>query len=111
MPTNRPRTSAKNEPGEFDRFTDFMRRLVAVPHSEIKAKLDAEKLTKEQKRTSKVRVFQSLHPIPKPHCPVCKMDIDVSQASYGEPLSICHGTVTVNTVPGTLVCTLDFCTS
>jgi hypothetical protein len=50
---NRPNPSCKNEPGEFDRFTDFMRRLVAVPHSEIKAKLDAEKLIKEQKRTSK----------------------------------------------------------
>jgi hypothetical protein len=53
MPTNRPSPSAKNELGEFDRFTDFMRRLVAVPHSEIKAKLDAEKLIKEQKRTPK----------------------------------------------------------
>jgi hypothetical protein len=51
MPS-RPSSPAKNEPGEFDRFTDFMRRLVAVPHSEIKAKLDAEKLIKEQKRTS-----------------------------------------------------------
>jgi hypothetical protein len=56
MPTNRPSPSAKNEPGDFDRFTDFMRRLVAVPHSEIKAKLDAEKLLKEQKRTSKASV-------------------------------------------------------
>jgi hypothetical protein len=52
-PTNHPSNPVKNEPGEFDRFTDFMRRLVAVPHSEIKAKLDAEKLIKEQKRTSK----------------------------------------------------------
>jgi len=33
-----------------DKFTGFMRRLMAVPHSEIKAKLDAEK---EAKRTSK----------------------------------------------------------
>lgn len=41
--------SAKNEHGS-DRFTDFMRRLVQVPHSEIKAKLDAER---EAKRTSK----------------------------------------------------------
>jgi hypothetical protein len=32
-------------------FTDFMRRLVQVPHSEIKAALEAEK---EFKRTSKV---------------------------------------------------------
>jgi hypothetical protein len=33
------------------KFTNFMRRLVAVPHSEIKAKLEAEK---EAKRASKV---------------------------------------------------------
>ncbi len=38
-------------PGDFNKFADFMRRLVAVPHSEIKAKLDAEK--KAKKRTSK----------------------------------------------------------
>jgi len=31
-------------------FTDFVRRIVSVPHSEIKAKLDAER---EAKRTSK----------------------------------------------------------
>lgn len=47
---NVPIPSAKIETGSFDRFTDFMRRLVAVPHSEIKAKLDAER---EAKRTSK----------------------------------------------------------
>jgi len=35
--------------GNFDRFTDFMRRLVAVPHSEIRAKLDAEKAAKKRK--------------------------------------------------------------
>ena len=51
---NHPKTSAKNTEGDFDRFTDFMRRLVAVPHSEIKAKLDAEKRAK--KRTSKASV-------------------------------------------------------
>ena len=51
MPTNRPKPSAKNEPGEFDRFTSFMRRLVAVPHSEIKAKLDAEKRAKARKKS------------------------------------------------------------
>jgi hypothetical protein len=33
------------------KFTDFMRRSTAVPHSEIKAKLEAEK---KAKRTSKV---------------------------------------------------------
>jgi hypothetical protein len=36
-------------PDDFNRFTDFMRRLVAVPHAEIKAKLDAEKAAKKRK--------------------------------------------------------------
>lgn len=41
--------SAKSE--TFDpKFTDFVRRIVSVPHSEIKAKLDAER---EAKRVSK----------------------------------------------------------
>jgi hypothetical protein len=32
--------------GEFDKFTNLLDRLLSVPHSEIKAKLDAEKATK-----------------------------------------------------------------
>lgn len=48
--SNHSKPSAKNEQGDFDRFTNFMRRLVAVPHSEIKAKLDAEKQAKKQRR-------------------------------------------------------------
>ncbi len=53
----RPTQSAKNVRGDFGKFTDFMRRLVAVPHSEIKAKLDAEKQAKKlrSKRTSSSR--------------------------------------------------------
>jgi len=43
-----PKSSAKNEQGDFGKFTNFMRRLVAVPHSEIKARLDQEK--RERKR-------------------------------------------------------------
>ena len=50
---NHPKPSAKNIDGDFDRFTGFMRRLVAVPHAEIKAKLDAEKAAKKRKRTPK----------------------------------------------------------
>lgn len=46
--------------GSFDRFTDFMRRLVAVPHSEIKAKLDAEKAGK--KRRSKPSASRASRP-------------------------------------------------
>jgi len=49
----RPTLSAKNESGEFAKFTNFMRRLMAVPHSEIKAKLDAEKRANMRKRKSK----------------------------------------------------------
>lgn len=45
-----PSQTAKNVSGNSENFTSFMRRLVQVPHSEIKAKLDAEK---EAKRTSK----------------------------------------------------------
>jgi hypothetical protein len=44
----KPIPSAKNEYGDFDKFTNFMQRLVAVPHSEIKAKLDAEKTAKKR---------------------------------------------------------------
>ena len=47
---NRSKPSAKNDEGDFARFTDFMKRLVAVPHSEVKAALDAEKQAKAAKR-------------------------------------------------------------
>ena len=50
----KPNLSAKNETGDFDKFTEFMRHLVAVPHSEIKAKLAAEK---KAKRTPKPSAF------------------------------------------------------
>jgi hypothetical protein len=45
-----PISPAKDVQGDFAQFTDFMRRVVAVPHSKIKAKLDAEK---EEKRKLK----------------------------------------------------------
>jgi hypothetical protein len=35
---------------QFGKFTEFMTRLVAVPHSEIKAQLDAEKKKRASKR-------------------------------------------------------------
>jgi hypothetical protein len=47
---NQPTSSAKNDTEEFDRFKDFARRVVSVPYSTIKARLDAEK---EAKRTAK----------------------------------------------------------
>jgi hypothetical protein len=48
-----PKPSSQNAAGDFDRFTNFMKRLVAVPHSEIKAKLDAEKRAKKRKKAKK----------------------------------------------------------
>lgn len=48
---------------EFDRFKDAMKKLMAVPHSEIKAHLDAEKAAKRLKRTrkSKYAAFRELN--------------------------------------------------
>ena len=34
---------------EYNRFDNFMTKLLKVPHSEIKAKLDAEKAAKKRK--------------------------------------------------------------
>jgi len=45
-----PVPSAKNTTGDFDAFTDFARRVVSVPHSQIKAQLDAEKAAKTDVR-------------------------------------------------------------
>jgi hypothetical protein len=38
---------------EFRRFTGLVDQLLAVPHSEMKAKLDAEKLAKKRKKARK----------------------------------------------------------
>jgi hypothetical protein len=46
----KPKPSAKNESGDFERFSNFARQILSVPHSEIKAQLDAEKAAK---RTAK----------------------------------------------------------
>lgn len=51
-----PTAPAKNETEEFDRFKDFARRVVSVPYSTIKARLDAEK---EAKRTAKASSFRA----------------------------------------------------
>jgi len=46
------KSNRKTSP-EYDKFENFMKRLVAVPHSEIKAKLDAEKRAKQRKKRAK----------------------------------------------------------
>ena len=47
----------QNKNQEFQNFDRTMRKLMSVPHSEIKAKLDAEKAAKKRKpkRTSASR--------------------------------------------------------
>lgn len=51
-----PTIPAKNSTEEFDRFTDFARRVVSVPYSTIKARLDAEKEAKRAAKASSSRV-------------------------------------------------------
>ena len=55
----KPTHSAKNVQGDFGKFTNFMRKLVAVPHSEIEAKLDAEKLAKARKQKAASRASRT----------------------------------------------------
>ncbi len=43
----------KRSSDEYDNFERTMRKLLAVPHGAIKAKLDAEKKAKRRKRASR----------------------------------------------------------
>jgi hypothetical protein len=47
-----PPNGATAPGSETDRFKDFTRRILSVPHSEIKAQLDAEKAAKKTSKTS-----------------------------------------------------------
>jgi hypothetical protein len=52
--------SAKDVTGDFEKFKDFARQILSVPHSEIKAQLDAEKAAKRTpKSSSRVSVSRS----------------------------------------------------
>lgn len=51
--SNHPKSSAKNETGEFSKFTNLLDRLLSVPYDKIKSELDAEK--ERKKRASKHR--------------------------------------------------------
>ena len=52
---NHPTDPAKEITGNSGVFTDFMRKLMQVPHSEIKAKLEAEKAAKRPPKRSASR--------------------------------------------------------
>jgi hypothetical protein len=49
---NHPKSPAKNPTGDFSRFTEFARQILSVPHSEIKAQLDAEKAAKRTPKSA-----------------------------------------------------------
>ncbi len=52
--------SAKDVTGDFEKFKDFARQVLSVPHSEIKAQLDAEKAAERTpKSASRVSVSRS----------------------------------------------------
>jgi hypothetical protein len=44
-----PISPAKDAQDDFAQFTEFMKRLVAVPHSTIKARLEEEKQAKKKR--------------------------------------------------------------
>jgi hypothetical protein len=41
------------KPSEYQNFANLAAKLLAVPHSEVKAKLDAEKAAKKRKKPKK----------------------------------------------------------
>ncbi len=43
----------KRKDSEYDNFENLARRIISVPHSEVKAKLDAEKAAKKRKKSRK----------------------------------------------------------
>jgi hypothetical protein len=43
----------KTKPNEYKAFENLAQKVVSVPHSEIKAKLDAEKKTRKRKKSKK----------------------------------------------------------
>src|ERR1700730_70551 len=55
MAQSHSKPSAENEQREYVKFPNFMKRLVAVPHSEIREQLDAEKQAQQRKRSSASR--------------------------------------------------------
>lgn len=44
-----PKPSAKNESGEYATFETALKKVLAVPHSALKAQLNAEKRVRKQR--------------------------------------------------------------
>jgi hypothetical protein len=52
MPIKRPKIPTTETHGDFGKFTNFARQILSVPHSEIKAQMDAEKAAKRTPKAS-----------------------------------------------------------
>jgi hypothetical protein len=44
----------ESDSSEYARFSDALRKVLSVPHSELKAKLDAEKRQRARKKRAKL---------------------------------------------------------
>jgi hypothetical protein len=54
VPTSRhPKPSAKNDAGEYATFENALKKVLSVPHSQIKSKLDAEKRRRTKSSASR----------------------------------------------------------
>ena len=58
-----PKQKSEDAPSAWQKFENAMRQIIAVPHSEIKKHLDAEKEAKKLKRTrkSKYAAFRAVN--------------------------------------------------
>ena len=61
MPKNQPAPSAKNEQGEFGNFTRLLDTVLSVPHSKIKARLDAERKRKGTRKRTRAPSGHAFH--------------------------------------------------
>jgi hypothetical protein len=53
--TNHTKSWVKSEQGEFGTFTQLLDKLLSVPHSKIKAELEAEKKRRRRPRDRAIR--------------------------------------------------------
>jgi hypothetical protein len=52
--TRNPKPSAKHDAGEYATFETALKKVLSVPHSELKSKLDAEKRKRTKSSASRV---------------------------------------------------------
>ena len=55
----KPKAPVRNVPGDFEQFKSFARQILSVPHSEIKATLEAEKRGKRTPKSASRAVADS----------------------------------------------------